>query len=121
MWEHLGTAATVLMVLLNIGMAVIGFLLKLSLSRMELALAHTEKTLNGSIVESQRDTDDRLERTAREFGEIVAAMRAKVNEVELFCRDNYIRRDSFQTTIKELSDRLEQRLERMEDKIDRKT
>lgn len=90
------------------------------LSRMEVALRE-------EITKSKAEVEDRQDRFAREFGETVAAVREKIREVELFCRDTFVRRDGFYKVrdelaadIKTLGEKIEARLERMESKIDSK-
>lgn len=139
MWEYVGPIAAVVMVLFNIGTAILAFFVKDALARMEVSLARTEKTLNLAILASQKESDDRLDekssefaeridKTTREFGEVALAIRQKITEVELFCRDTYVRRDgfykvqeNFETSIRALGDKIDARLERMEVKIDSKT
>lgn len=71
------------------------------------------------------DTDRKIDAANLRAGEIGAAIRNKVSEVELHLRDHYVRRDSFDRvigmiieSIKALGDKIEHRLERMETKID---
>lgn len=84
--------------LLNLLVTVIGGVWKLS--RMELVLRQ-------AINEASRDTDEQIERHVRYFGEGIAAVRHKITEVELFCRDTFIRKDELQSQIKALSDKLD--------------
>lgn len=90
------------------------------LSRMEVAL-------RDEISKSRAEVEERQDRLSRECGESVAAVREKVREVELFCRDTFVRRDGFYKVrdelaadIKTLGEKIEARLERMEAKIDSK-
>ena len=77
-------------------------------------------------IETNRDRFDAdIENLGRNFGETASALREKMREVELFGRDTYMRRDSFYKTMDMLSadmkaqfSRLDQRLERMENKLD---
>lgn len=73
----------------------------------------------------KRAIDDNLERTRRETGEGLIALRQKINEVELFNRDNFVRKETFNELLRALSsdvrgvrDTVESRLMRMEMKID---
>ena len=66
-----------------------------------------------------------IEVSERRFGETAEAIRHKVNDVELYIRDTYARRDSLLLFMQESRDlikdsvtRLEVRLDRMEKKID---
>ena len=102
-------------------------------------LSRVEIALRQAIQESRNETDDRIERQGREFGETARAALEhirkveadgleKVREVELFIRDTFMRRDSFyqvqtsmEASMKALWDAIDKRLERMEAKIDSKT
>jgi len=64
----------------------------------------------------------------RDFGEVGAAIRQKVNEVEVFSRDTFMRKGSFNEIMKDRKDRigadhddLKDWLERIERKVDTKT
>lgn len=108
-------------------MGIAGFVLQLlivvggvtwKLTRMELALTE-------AISKQRREVDDDLERLRREIGEAMLAIRQKVVEVELYCRDTFMRRDSFYEVTKGINEniaatsiRIETRLDRMETKID---
>lgn len=88
-------------------------------------LGNVEKCLRDDINKSRDEIEQQQDRHSREFGETVAAMREKIREVELFCRDTFVRRDSFYmvrddlvTSMNSLGDKIEARLERMEKKID---
>lgn len=79
-------------------------------------------------IDKNRDRFDAdIDNLGHSFGETAAALREKIREVELFGRDTYMRRDSFYKTMDMLSadmkaqfSRLDQRLERMENKLDSK-
>lgn len=62
----------------------------------------------------------------RNIGETGAAIREKIKEVELFTRDNFVRRDTFHEMVQLLTTnmqtqfgRLEETLNRLSDKLDR--
>lgn len=85
-------------------------------------LSRMEVSLRNSIARSRSEIEERQDRI---YGEAIAAVREKVREVELFCRDTFVRRDGFYKVrdemaadIKELRTELIARLERMEAKID---
>lgn len=63
-----------------------------------------------------RDSMDRAETLRREAGEMGAALRTKVHDIEVFCRDTFVRKESFELVI----GRIESSIERMGDKIDGK-
>lgn len=91
------------------------------------ALARIESALRKDIQTSRDETDGRIDRQSREFGETAAAIRQKVTEVELYIRDNFVRKPSFEAVmgrieadLKELGKDFVARLDRMEEKIDGK-
>lgn len=109
-WVALGAFA------LNLVGTLVGLIWKLS--RVEVSLRQT-------IQAERKEIDKDLEKQSREFGETAAALRQKVTEVELYMRDNFVRRDGFYKVrdelsqdIKHLGEQLHARLERMEAKID---
>lgn len=91
-------------------------------------LTRVERALSDKITDSRDEIERRQEQHSREVGETIAALRQKVNDVELHAANNYVRRDGFYKVqealtqdIKELGRSLEGRLQRMEAKIDSKT
>jgi hypothetical protein len=87
-----------------------------------------EKRLSIAITAVKTDLEERQDKAAREHGEALSALRQKIHEVEMWARDTFVRRDSFLAVVNEvksgfndLGKRIEQRLERMEEKIDSKT
>jgi hypothetical protein len=90
-------------------------------------LSRVEAALRIDIKQSRDEIEEKQERVSRDFGEAVAAIRQKLHEVELWTANTFLRRDSFykvqeelKTEMKALGDKIETRLERMEEKIDRK-
>lgn len=68
-----------------------------------------------------------FERMRREYGEVNAALREKVNQVELEAAKVYMRRDSAQgmkseimEQVRDLGDDLKERLDKIEHKVDQK-
>jgi methyl-accepting chemotaxis protein len=119
MWEHAGAIVAILAFLLQLILIAIGG---------TRALAKMEAAILAQLNAHQKDTDDEFGKVRNEFGETGKALREKINQVELFLRDNYVRRDSFykvnddtQASIKTLGDDLKSWLERLETKIDSKT
>lgn len=91
------------------------------LSRVELSLRET-------ISKAEKETDALIERRVNQFGDTIAALRQKINDVELNSEKTFMRRDSFikvqdtiENSMRSFVDRIEGRLERMENKIDTKT
>ncbi len=90
------------------------------------ALARTAAAINKTITENRQAVDDEINRVRRETGETAAAIRAKIVEVELWGRDNFVKRDLFsaamermETNVTNMGDRIEARLLRMEGKLDK--
>ncbi len=88
-------------------------------------LSRVEASIRKAIAVHQREAYVEIDKVRRETGESMTAMREKIREVELYCRDTYVRRDSFFKVadeftggLKAMSDKIEARLERMEEKID---
>lgn len=91
-------------------------------------LSRLEVALRSDISKARDEIEQKQDTHSREFGETVAAMRQKIADVELYAANNYVRRDGFykvqellESSIRSLGDKIEKRLERMEEKIDSKT
>ena len=89
------------------------------------ALARTAASINKQIATHRMEIDAEFATMRKEFGETAAAIRAKVTEVELWSRDNFVKRGSFEQAMERmeknvasLGDRIEARLLRMEGKLD---
>lgn len=89
-------------------------------------IASERKEVDSAIADVENEMRDRIAAAIRMAGESVAALREHVHSIEKFMRDTYVRRDSFYTTtnevkasLKEFGDRLENRLSRMETKVDK--
>jgi hypothetical protein len=69
---------------------------------------------------------DRLELEARqrgdtyrnEFGETCAAIRQKLHDVEVFTRDHFVSKDSFESAIRRIENSFDKMTERVEKKLD---
>ena len=88
-------------------------------------LSQMEQTLRKAIEDSKSEVEARQDKSIQDFGETAAALREKIREVELYCRDTFMRRDSFYEANKangealnSLGTEIKARLERMEAKID---
>lgn len=88
-------------------------------------LSELKASLVKEIHESKEEVEAGHAKYVREVGESLSALREKVREVELYCRDTFMRRDSFYEVnranteaLKALGEKIEARLERMEAKID---
>lgn len=89
------------------------------------AFGRLDSRMKDMVAQAQKETDEKIDSTIGHFSETATAIRQKITEVELFMRDNYIKRDSFYhgvdnlaSSVKTLSDNLDGRLIRMENKID---
>jgi hypothetical protein len=93
-------------------------------------LSRVEKSLLeafGSALKAHRDeVDAETDQLRRELGETITALRAKITEIELYCRDTFVRRESFYEVTKGLADalrtlgdKLEARMDRFDSKLDR--
>lgn len=106
--------------LLNVGLHIYGGSWNLATK-----LAEMERSLRTSIGAAKDEVEERQDTATRQFGETIAALRQKLNEVELDMARNYMRRDSFYPARQEMSDQIKElgrtlnaRLDRLETKID---
>lgn len=90
-------------------------------------VAKIRDAVRAEIEEHREKFDTQIDALRQNTGEMGAALRQKINDVELYARDTFMRRDSFQLVqaelkeqVKALGDKIENRLERMEAKIDSK-
>jgi hypothetical protein len=90
-------------------------------------LSRVETSLRADIVQARDEVEARSDKSIHDVGESLQAMRQKIADVELDMLKNYVRRDGYykeraelSTDIKELGDRIEKRLDKMEAKIDEK-
>jgi hypothetical protein len=71
------------------------------------------------IVKLERLNVDRCETIMREFGETCSAIRQKLHDVEVYTRDTFVRKDSFELVVGRLEKSLEKMTDRLETKIDK--
>jgi hypothetical protein len=90
-------------------------------------LARSRGKLIEKIDEAKLELDRRInaetDTAFKQFGETVAALRQKMNEMELWNRDNFVSKGTFTAVmgeIKENQRRLEEKIDRRFDKIDEK-
>lgn len=101
------------------------------------ALARTEAAIRQQIADHKLENEERVNQSMRAIGETFTAIRQKISdvdialgkritEIELYVRDTFIQKDSFRIVMseitrdmKDLGDRIERGLERMEKKIDK--
>jgi hypothetical protein len=67
----------------------------------------------------ERDSISRGETMRYETGEVGAALRQKIHEVEVFSRDTFVNKPTFETVINRIENSIEKLGDRLETKIDR--
>lgn len=119
MWEHIGTIVVVAGFVIHLVCTIVGG---------TWALSQLKASMIQALTAHQKEVDEEFAVVRREMGEMGSALRQKINEVELFGRDVYVRREGFykvkdelSDAIKDLGDKIDARLDRMETKIDSKT
>ncbi len=68
------------------------------------------------FAERDRNIAERDTRLHREIGETFAAMRGKIHEMEMWNRDHFVRKESFELVV----GRIEKSIEKMGDKLEEK-
>lgn len=79
--------------------------------------------LREKVDELTRTHGDLIDRRSREIGDSLAAIRQKITDVELWNRDNFVKRDDFALAMKELKDsnmRLEKLVADVRDRLPRR-
>jgi hypothetical protein len=78
-----------------------------------------------TVAEQRKEVDIRLEEIQKRFGENILAIRQKMNDMEIWGRDNFVAKQTFQLVIGEIKtlftrieDKLDRRMDRLEGKID---
>ena len=93
-----------------IGLGVLGFVvntLVLAITGVN-KLTQTETSIRSAITSQRENIDDEFLQVRREWGETVSAIRQKVTDVELYVRDNYVRKDVFDSAMTNLGKHVEQ-------------
>lgn len=130
MWAHAGTIFTIAGFILTSIVTLVTVTRSLSNTEIALrqAITQSKDEVEEQIARSRADIEAKQERMSREFGETVKALKEKVHEIETWARDEFVRKGSFEHSIgrfeRTVSDqftKIDQRLERMEAKIDSKT
>lgn len=117
-WSDIGVIVSLA---LNVGVALVGA--TWGISRVESKITTATQT----VIECHRKKfDDEIDVIKNQFGETIIALRQRISDVELWNRDNFVRKESFSSVIDSmksdvngLGDRIEARLLRMEGKLDR--
>lgn len=99
-------------------------------------LAQMEHRLTGAMTKHRREIDeaayaakqeafDLADRVRRETGESIASIQTRMSQLEIWNRDNFVRRDSFQMVMSEAkqawdaqSRMIDRRLDRIDEKLD---
>src|SRR5689334_15871740 len=104
---------------LNIGIAVVG---------ATMGIAKIKDAVRDAMDEHRDEFDAKIEQLGRNFGETAAAIREKVHQVEVWARDEFVRKQSFEGAVSRMEKAVDDkfngiidRLDRMENKIDTKT
>lgn len=115
----LGEYTAIMSLGLNILVAVVG---------ATWGIAKIKDTVRDAMEMHRKEVNDQMDTLSRSFGETVAALREKINQVELDMANNYTRRQSvyslreeLRTELRELGKELKESLQRMEAKLDSKT
>lgn len=73
----------------------------------------------------ERQINDKTNEAMHNFGETVSAIRAKITEMELWNRDNFVSKGTFQTVVEQIrqswqrfEDKIDKRLDRIDAKLD---
>ncbi len=89
-------------------------------------IARLEASIRDEISNHRLESERRVDQAIRSVGETFTALRQKITEVELYVRDTFVQKESFRvvinqimTDMKGIGDRIEARLLRMENKLDR--
>jgi Tfp pilus assembly protein PilX len=89
-------------------------------------IATKEKAVGVDLADLERRMRDEISDSSRTFGETVAAIRQKVTETELWNRDNFVSKTTFQNVVSDMKrswerfeDKLNTQLEQINKKLDR--
>lgn len=88
-------------------------------SHVDMTMAAHDATMVRMMNEHQVSDTHEFALLRREFGETGAALRQKINEVELWNRDNFVRRDTFSAVTASWHGEVRTRFEKIDEKIDR--
>jgi ribosome recycling factor len=72
--------------------------------------------LRRDLGKSETHQAQRVEQLRQETGEMGNAIRQKLHDIEVFCRDHFVSKDSFESVI----DRFERTVEKMTDRLETK-
>lgn len=127
--EKISIAVASIAVLLSFIVSIVGATWALSRSgnklyeKVNLKLEADKDELATRLNEIDAKFSVDIKSAERNFGETVSAIRQKVSDVELWGRDNYVTKNTFNMVISEIKDswlRLEEKIDRRFDKLDNK-
>jgi len=88
-------------------------------------IGRVRDAVRDEVEEHKRETDGKIDSLRLGINEMGTAIRSKITDVELHMRDNYVRRDTFSRFMDSISEvirlsleKIEKRLDRMENKLD---
>jgi len=67
----------------------------------------------------ERGSVDRADTLRHETGEMGSALRTKIHEIEVYTRDTFVRKDSFELVVGRIEKSIEKMTDKLEDKIDK--
>lgn len=115
-WEQITLAAGMLVV--NLLAAVIGGTWVLGRTTQDLS-----EKIDEAKLELERRINDESDDAIKRFGETVSAIRQKISEMELWNRDTFVSKRTFETIVSDIRDtwrRFEDKIDRRFDSLDRK-
>lgn len=83
------------------------------------ALERSTAAINKTIAEHRHQVNGEFSAMRTEFGEVVSAIRQKVNDVELECFKTFVRRESFYELMRQIQEAFSARIDKLEAKLDR--
>ena len=75
--------------------------------------------LQRDIVRFHRSGMEKSDVIIREFGETASAIRQKLHDIEVFSRDHFVSKDSFDSVVGRIERSFEKMTDRLEDKIEK--
>lgn len=119
----IGEVLALIAVATNLIAAVIGLTWGVSRIKEDLEAKLEEKLVERIQVLINRTISESELKQERVFGEVSAALREKIVQVEFFVRDNYVREKDFGTMMKLMEgrfDRLQESFDKLGDKFDKR-
>lgn len=108
-------------------LAVIAYAVKLTWQASRIEKEQREYTdaqidnLRRDMISVERGSVERADTLRHETGEMGAALRTKIHDVEMWTRDTFVRKDSFEMVIGRLEKSIDKLGDKIEEKLDRLT